>query len=1766
MNAVTTWFRGHRTLASVVTISLVVGVPLTFAVINPGYPVSDVQLTARDVWVTKKSSDLAGRMNTQISQLDSSVYASDDFDVVQYGPSVFLDDETSNALKQVDPSLVTTSPTATTKLPPGAKVYLDGGILAIEGQGRVWRIPVSGTLAFDYQTTPSAKLSKLAADAQVSVERDGTVDIATTAGTLYQLDAQSGQVRTSSIPRLRSYELSSVGTRPVILDRTNHRIIDVGGGTFDATGALSIQQPGDSSSYALLETATGLLRVDLGSGAKTSIPDTSQSSATPTEVAQPVHMESCDNGVWSNVAYAIYSCVGKSTVVSKLGSQLEGDTFKFRVNQTSVALNDVDNGFSWLSGSAKSIDNWNTVPPQQQSQQTGTTKGTNTTYIEKPPTFVPQNHPPVANDDVIGVRGAGTTALPVLENDTDPDGDVLTVTSIGAVPTSFGVIQLGAGGESPQFTPAPGASGSQSVSYSISDGRGGTASAIVKISIVPDSIDNPPASTLAASVLVEQGQTVTYNVLADWSDPDGDAMQLINASVDSGDSVRFTPDGYITFRSSTGVGVKKVTYTVEDSSSQQKKATGTLTVDVKAPGTTVPLAESDYASGFVGEPIDVSPLINDRSPSGQALHLLSVKEVVGSGPAPVLNTDKGTVQFNENQPGSYEFEYTETAGTSTKINDAFIRVDAISRPTAHLPPVAVSDVAYLTYPGSVTVPVLDNDISPEGLVLGVQSITAPSVPGLTAQLQSNTTIKVTATGTSPGDKPVVIDYTISDGTATSTASLTIVAVSQLINHQAPIAADDFATVRAGEVATVSVLDNDVDPDGAPMSLAPKLIQLPTAGLAFVTGNDVRYQAPSTPGQYAAVYSVVDTAGESSTARVVFTVTPATSKNDRAPVPQPIVSRVFAGGTVRVQVPLAGIDPDGDTVLLQSIAQNPQLGKILDVTSTYFDYQANKASYGTDVFNYQVVDPFGKTGIATASIGVIPRAGLLLPTAIDDNATLKPGTQATVDVLANDSDPNGYPISVEPKSLVNLGAKGVSASVVDNNVVLHASSTVGDYSIRYSITDGHTKSVSAVIHIKVSKTAVELPPVAVDHVLQQKDVASGKVVNVSAREGAQDPSGVVSSLSVSLPSTQSPVARLTGGHIAVTPGKSALTIAYTLTDPHTHLSSTAFVLVPPVPKAGWNLAPYIRKDLKQQVVEIDTPTKFALSNVVTAPSGKLPVRIIDKGSLTATHGAVTYTDSGDFTFTPAKDYAGPAAITFDAADGAHPSHSATLTLPVTVGDPSGKDLKPTFTTIQAQAAQGATTPINLINATGNSKYVTYTVTGGNSTVSAHTSGAQGGTLEVAAADNAQEGSSVVFHVTLTTPSPSNYVIQGEVVVKVVSSLAPLAQAVTDTANIKRGVTTTINVLANDVNPFPGTALKVVGVTIDNSGTGATFSYTSSAVTITPGPSFIGNVSLHYTEQDKTGDKDREVTGEILITVWDVPDQQAAPTVSSFSDQTVTIDFNTPPSDNGSSVTSYTVRVSSTAGTPAIPRCTAGVDCTFTGLTNGALYTFYVSATNAVGTSQESLGVSARPYGTPSQVQDTYMGGGLFAPTTLTIDWSAPANDGGGDLTYQWAFTAGSTASGSTASTTVQVAANSAGTYDAEVRACTPANDGQLNCGLWKSLEVYVGQPSPSAITEGGRLIGQQAGTGYYFYYLDLSYSNFPTNSVYSVNCYANNTNGGTSPYKVDSLTTSSTGTGTVETTCQGTEDGPGSAGGWFYIQMIGSSGTVTTPKYTPTNWQ
>jgi VCBS repeat-containing protein len=95
------------------------------------------------------------------------------------------------------------------------------------------------------------------------------------------------------------------------------------------------------------------------------------------------------------------------------------------------------------------------------------------------------NLPPVAVDDpgLAATRDTPVTitAASLLANDSDPNGDVLTITAVGA--GSHGIATLNAQNNSITFTPDAGYIGAAGFSYTISDGRGGTASANVGLAV-----------------------------------------------------------------------------------------------------------------------------------------------------------------------------------------------------------------------------------------------------------------------------------------------------------------------------------------------------------------------------------------------------------------------------------------------------------------------------------------------------------------------------------------------------------------------------------------------------------------------------------------------------------------------------------------------------------------------------------------------------------------------------------------------------------------------------------------------------------------------------------------------------------------------------------------------------------------------------------------------------------------------------------------------------------------------------------------------------------------------------------------------------------------------------------------------------------------------------------------------------------------------------------------------------------------------------------
>ena len=613
---------------------------------------------------------------------------------------------------------------------------------------------------------------------------------------------------------------------------------------------------------------------------------------TADEVAAPVWVNGCAHAAWATSSTYLAACDDREPASQAIEQPTAGSRLEFRVNRDVVVLNDLTNGNAWLVDSdLRLVDNWEEVtPPEETDELEGDEKSAQQTFEDTLAERTDVNRPPLARDDEAGVRPGRTTVLEVLENDTDPDGDVLTVAETTEVAESQGRLEVIDGGRALQFTPAEGAAGTVSFRYTVDDGRQGVSEASVNVRIVPEPGNAAPTSIRSGAVSVEQGQQISYNVLADWNDPDGDDVFLVNASPTSGDSVRFSPDGFVTFDHKSGeLGLKEVAFTVSDG---QLTATGTLTRRREAHRHAESHRHARLRAGLRRRDARSSSRSRTTSPRrGRRSRLLGVDQVP-TGASVTPNPERGTIAFSSNEPGEYIFLYN--VGADAAVSVGLVRVQVVEPPAEAPPPIAVKDTAYLRPGEPTSVPVLANDVSPSGRVLAVQSADDTATDDLVSvEILTNTVARVTASEAL--DRQLQFSYTISDGVNTATATVTVVPVPPLVKHQPPVAVDDVVNVRAGDIATVPVLANDYHPDSTAIHVLPELADTGALqGLAFVDDDHVRFQAPEEPGTYTAVYTIGDDFEQTARANVTFTVVAKDAGENRAPLPTPLTSRTFAG--------------------------------------------------------------------------------------------------------------------------------------------------------------------------------------------------------------------------------------------------------------------------------------------------------------------------------------------------------------------------------------------------------------------------------------------------------------------------------------------------------------------------------------------------------------------------------------------------------------------------------------------------------------------------------------------------------------------------------------------------------------------------------------------------------------------------------------------------------------------------------------------------------
>ena len=187
---------------------------------------------------------------------------------------------------------------------------------------------------------------------------------------------------------------------------------------------------------------------------------------------------------------------------------------------------------------------------------------------------VPGNNPPVANNDSASTNEDTPVTINVLANDSDPDGDLLGVASVAAPGHGTAVINAD---KTVTYTPAPSFFGTDSFTYTASDGRGGSSTATVTVTVT--AVNDPPVAE-NQSVTTPQGTAVAITLQA--TDPDGDPLTFRVVNGPANGVLSGTPPN-VTYTPNQGfTGADSFTFNASDAQSTSNLATVSITVALTA--------------------------------------------------------------------------------------------------------------------------------------------------------------------------------------------------------------------------------------------------------------------------------------------------------------------------------------------------------------------------------------------------------------------------------------------------------------------------------------------------------------------------------------------------------------------------------------------------------------------------------------------------------------------------------------------------------------------------------------------------------------------------------------------------------------------------------------------------------------------------------------------------------------------------------------------------------------------------------------------------------------------------------------------------------------------------------------------------------------------------------------------------------------------------------------------------------------------------------
>ncbi|MGC1442989.1 MAG: Ig-like domain-containing protein, partial [Burkholderiaceae bacterium] len=359
---------------------------------------------------------------------------------------------------------------------------------------------------------------------------------------------------------------------------------------------------------------------------------------------------------------------------------------------------------------------------------------------------------PVAENDAATTVETTPVLVDALNNDSDNDGDVLTIISINSrpvvvgvsIPVANGAVSLQADGRL-TFQANPGYTGITQFNYTVQDGSSLSDTATVDITVLPS---NAAPLAIDDNYQVNEDSSVAIDPLANDVDPEGGSVSLttINGVAVTPGTIITVPNGVVQAGSGNSLtfvptpdfsGVTSFAYTVADAQGATASANISVTVLSSNDG---PVLVDDIAVTAEDTPVNFVPLFNDVDVDGDPLTITAIngQPVI---PGSTVVVDNGTVTIEANGSATFtpatnfngvtSFSYTASDPSGARQT---ARASVTVTPVNDQPD-AVNDAVIGVIGQPLVLNPLGNDSDPESNPLQISQVAGqPIVPGQTISL------------------------------------------------------------------------------------------------------------------------------------------------------------------------------------------------------------------------------------------------------------------------------------------------------------------------------------------------------------------------------------------------------------------------------------------------------------------------------------------------------------------------------------------------------------------------------------------------------------------------------------------------------------------------------------------------------------------------------------------------------------------------------------------------------------------------------------------------------------------------------------------------------------------------------------------------------------------------------------------------------------------------------------------------------------------------